>query len=95
MMITDTKTLREALRNGPYAWPGRYPIYFMCEDGDDLHPHCVKETYRQVAWAVRHNIHRDQWRVVAADVNWEDPSLYCAHCNKRIESAYAEDEVQS
>ena len=25
------------------------------------------------------------------DVNWEDAELYCDHCSKRIESAYAED----
>jgi hypothetical protein len=24
-------------------------------------------------------------------VNWEDPDLFCVHCQKRIESAYAED----
>jgi hypothetical protein len=30
----------------------------------------------------------------AADVNWEDPDLYCEH-GERIPSAYAEDEAQS
>lgn len=28
------------------------------------------------------------------DVNWENPALYCSACRKRIESAYAEDQVQ-
>lgn len=34
----------------------------------------------------------DQWRLVAADVNWEDSGLTCDHCSQRIESAYAEQE---
>jgi len=28
--------------------------------------------------------------VIAAEVNWEDPDLYCADSNERIPSAYAE-----
>jgi hypothetical protein len=31
------------------------------------------------------------WRIVASDINYEDPDLYCDHCHQRIESAYAED----
>lgn len=30
---------------------------------------------------------------VVADVNWEDPDLFCDECSQRIESAYAEDEA--
>ena len=37
--------------------------------------------------------HDTQWDVVAADVNYEDASLYCDHCSQRIESAYMEDET--
>ncbi len=33
------------------------------------------------------------WQIVALDINWEDPDMQCCHCYKRIESAYAEDEV--
>jgi hypothetical protein len=29
--------------------------------------------------------------VVALEVNWEDPALYCDHCGNRIESAYVEE----
>lgn len=28
------------------------------------------------------------------EVNWENPALYCSTCRKRIESAYAEDQVK-
>lgn len=33
-----------------------------------------------------------EWTIVASEINYEDPTLYCDHCNARIESAYAEDE---
>jgi len=29
--------------------------------------------------------------VMEAEVNWEDPMLWCEACSTRIESAYAED----
>lgn len=32
---------------------------------------------------------------VKAEVNWKDPDLFCESCDVRIESAYAEDQVQS
>ena len=35
----------------------------------------------------------DGWQLVAIEVNWEDPELFCDHCGSRIESAYAEDNV--
>jgi len=38
------------------------------------------------------NLADSEWRIVAVDVNWEDTALYCEHCDKRIESAYGEDE---
>lgn len=100
------KTLREvktALRDGPYAWPGGYPLYFLCDDGEALCFACVRKQWREVVSAhlrMRqchgHRVPRDisQWLVVAIDTNWEDPDLRCAHCDSRIESAYAEDEAE-
>lgn len=32
------------------------------------------------------------WRIVAQDVNWEDQDMICVHCNKKIESAYGDDD---
>ena len=34
---------------------------------------------------------RGGWHIAGADINWEDPDLYCDHTGERIESAYAED----
>jgi hypothetical protein len=64
---------------------GCYPLFYMCADGEVLCPLCVESEGAS-------ETHEDtQWRIVACDANWEDPLLYCAHCNKRIESAYAEE----
>lgn len=72
----------------PYAWPGGYPCYGVSSDGEVLCHACVKANYKQIAHAVLHHLY-DGWRIDAIDVNWEDPTLYCAECNKPIESAYA------
>jgi len=74
-----------------YAWPGGHPVFYMCADNGILCPTCantepaVREADNQ-ADCPDYN----QWRIVASDVNWEDDSLTCDHCNQRIESAYAE-----
>lgn len=78
-----------------YAWPGGYPLYFVCEDDGVLCPNCVSENRSLINRAAIRQCELScddtQWRVVATDVNYEDTSLYCDNCRKRIESAYAED----
>lgn len=88
MKLSDLKD--EDLGKYPaYAWPGGYPIYYLMNDGEALCPTCMNDASNP--------IHTDEpndgWRVVGRDINYEDPSLFCCHCNKRIESAYAEDEA--
>lgn len=58
---------------------GRYPIFYVTNNGDCLCPACALTAER---------IGDDP--VVACDANWEDPSLNCDDCGDRIESAYAE-----
>ena len=67
-----------------YAWPGGYPIYYLAADNGVLCPKCANQ-YTEG----RDN--DEQLKPVQADINWEDASLFCEHCNERIESAYAED----
>lgn len=93
MIIKNTKDLREALRQGNYSSIGGYPLFFIMSDSETMHPKCVRANYREVSTALRHNEKRDSWHVYGLDVNYEDSSMYCAHCNERIESAYAEDEA--
>lgn len=91
MPINSISDYRRAIRNGPYAWPGGYPLYFVMADGESLSFKAAKENRREILEALAHGDRRDQWRPVAFEVNWEDPDLVCAHTNERIESAYAED----
>jgi hypothetical protein len=90
MKIDGTRELRDALRGGPYAWPGGYPMFYVTHDGDTLHPDCVKRHYRAASHAIRHG---EYDRIVEVDINWESPDMYCAICQERIESAYAEDDA--
>lgn len=79
--------IKRQLRNGPFAWPGGYPLFFTTRDCAALCFDCTRKEWRQVVWDVLRNASTG-WRVDACDVNWEDSDLTCAHCNKRIESAY-------
>lgn len=72
-----------------YAWPGGYPIFYVVDDGESLCPECVNDPSNPV----HEDAPNDGWRIVGYDINYEDAQLYCAHCNKCIESAYAEEEV--
>ena len=89
--ITKSLELRRAIR-AKYAWPGGYPMFVVCVDGAALCMDCARKEYGVIAHANRHG-DRNGWATAGVDVNWEDPSLYCDHCSKRVESAYAEDEA--
>lgn len=82
------------VRRGPFTSIGCYPVYFVTADCEALSWEAVKENLLQCARATRDGYEK-QWAIIGADVNWEDPELYCAHTNERIESAYAEPEAQS
>jgi len=59
-----------------YAWPGGYPLFYLNNHNDVLCPNCA-------------NNHEDfDETIVAYDVNWEDATLYCDHCNEYIDPAY-------
>lgn len=73
-----------------YAWPGGYPTYCLTADGGVL---CTACSNRANGSEANESPDADpQWRIVAQDVNWEDPDLHCDYCGTRIESAYAEPE---
>lgn len=57
---------------------GGYPLFYVTK-GSCLCPDCATD-----------NDQNDP--IVAADVNWENPDLYCDECSARIESAYAEND---
>lgn len=86
--------IKRALRSGPYAFPGGYPLYFITEDGGVLSFAAVRENWREIVSAKLRQDKSGGWFVVAAAINYEDASLFCDHTNKRIESAYAEPESE-
>jgi len=79
------------ITSGGFAWPGGYPMYALCADGEVLCADCCKDNKNEIDHA-REVGGCPQWEVVAVAINWEEPDMHCIHCNKRIESAYAEEE---
>ena len=91
MNIKSISDFRKAIRNGAYAWPGGYPLYFVTNDGAALSFESAKAERRNILEAIRDQDHSG-WCVVATDVNWEDNDLLCDHSGKVIESAYGKDD---
>lgn len=89
--MMNSLELRKAIRT-KYAWPGGYPMFLVMADGEAVCMDCAKKEFKLIAAANRDRIQKD-WEPVGVDINWEDAHLHCAHCNDRIESAYAEDEA--
>jgi ribosomal protein L24E len=89
MDINTISDFRKAMRNGPYAWPGGYPLYFITKDGAALSFKSAKAERRYILEAIRDN-DNSGWNVIAMDINWEDAELTCDHSGERIESAYAD-----
>jgi hypothetical protein len=91
MQINSIADYRRAIRNGPYAWPGGYPCYFIMSDGGAMSFKAAKTERREILTALRD---RDNsgWRPVAFEINYEDADLICDHTGAPIESAYGDDE---
>jgi hypothetical protein len=85
-----TPYLLESGKVQSYAWPGGYPMYFLMQDCETICPDCVNANRKLIDAAFADE--DEQWNVIAVDVNWEDGSMQCCNCNKKIESAYGEPE---
>jgi hypothetical protein len=81
---------RRDMRYGPYAWPGGYPRFFVCSDGEPLSFGAAKENLRLILEAIRDH-DGSGWDIVGCDINWEDDALFCAHTGERIAPAYSAD----
>lgn len=88
MKINNLTTLKMVLRNGPYAWPGGYPLYLVDEEGDCYHIDCVKGIFKSVVRDTKRGI--GGFVMTAVEVNWEGKHLFCYECHKYIDSAYGE-----
>lgn len=73
-----------------FAHPGGYPIYYITKDGGKLCPGCANG--KNGSEATNPECQDDpQWELVASDVNYEDGTLSCAHCEAEIPAAYVMD----
>lgn len=91
--IDTTAQFKATLRNGAYAWPGGYPLFFVLEDGESLCFKCAKKEAKQIIASIREKS-GDGWGVIDCQINDEDPNLQCCHCNSKIESAYGSEEEE-
>lgn len=92
MKINRVDQFNLALSIGPWAWPGGYPYYFLCSDGEALSFKAAQENAGLIRDAIIANDGSGGWRVLGMDINWEDNDLYCSHTNNKIESAYGEED---
>ena len=88
LMTTQSRSLRlaDTLSRAPFTSIGCYPLHAITSDGACLCHRCCASQRLNIATTTG----SDGWNVIALDVNWEDPELFCDHCSGRIESAYAE-----
>jgi len=91
MYIETVEDFDKALDNGPFAWPGGYPMYFLCADGAALSFDAALENADLIRGAIAEKDNTGGWRVVGCDINWEDQDLFCAHTGKQIAPAYGKD----
>jgi len=93
MEIRTTQHLKDALRNGEFAWPGGYQMYFICEDGEALSFAAARANLRLCLHAKAYPQYRErQWAIIAVEINWEDAELTCADTGERIPPAYGSEE---
>lgn len=88
MKINNLDTLKMVLRNGPYAWPGGYPLYLLDVEGDCYHLECVRRIFRHVVIDTKRG--KGGFIMTNVEVNWEDTNLVCYSCHNSIDSAYGE-----
>jgi hypothetical protein len=90
--IETAQELKATLRAGEYAWPGGYPLYFITSDGGALSFQTVRDNLSGVLDSIKTRCD-DGLRVVACQINFEDPAFYDDHTGERIPSAYAEEDA--
>ena len=75
------------LNYGCYAWPGGYPRYFVCSDGESLSFVSAQQNRELIVEAIESCDNTGGWCIIGCDINWDDPNLYCADLGLRIPSA--------
>lgn len=75
----------------PYAWPGGYPIVYLCGEGcsttEAMCPGCANGENGSLASTQADD---DQWILCGYFIHYEGPPEICCHCGKEIPSAYGD-----
>ncbi len=69
-----------------YAWPGGYPLLYLCDDGYYICPACANDPSNPV----HETGEADGWRIDGYYIHWEGPAELCVHCGRAVESAYGD-----
>jgi hypothetical protein len=70
-----------------FAWPGGYNIRYYTADASVLCAQCARTAEAE---GLTNDPDDPQWHIVAADVYWEGPALYCEHCGRILPSEYGD-----
>lgn len=89
--IDNSLQLRATLRNGSYAWPGGYPLVFICADDECLSFDAVQSDYSRYARDIRDSSFD---RIVGCFIHYEGAPIECAASGQMIESAYGDSDVK-
>ena len=93
MSAMTRRELAESLRGGRFTSVGSYPKFWLAKDGSVLsHAAIMADPKRYMRATGRPGHYEPDYCIIACNINWEDPALYCDDTGKRIESAYAEGE---
>ena len=63
MKISTIGDFRAALKEGPFAWPGGYPLFFICNDGAALSYDYAKENTELIEGAITDKDNAGGWLV--------------------------------
>lgn len=85
--IDTTWKLKSTLRNGQYAWPGGYPMFFITSDGHPMSFKTVRDNLESILDSIKHKSN-DGFQVVGCEINYEDDNLFDDE-GVKIEAAYA------
>lgn len=93
MSAPAIKAIKTMLRTRPVWEVLGYTQYAVMGDGSVVCADCVAGNFKAIVTDTNDECHHSGWCAAGTAVNWEDAGLWCCNCDRRIPSAYAEDEV--
>jgi len=96
MLIDITKLVEASIAAAElprYAWPGGYPILYYDNEGNEYCADCIVGA--DIRDADSDSSEEEVVLIVEYGINWEDCSLYCTNCSKKIDCAYPTTEEEA